>query len=41
MEYLEATGLEAVVGYLYLKGDMERVLYLVRTGAEKCGVELA
>ncbi len=41
MEYLEATGLEAVVGYLYLKGDMERVLYLVKTGAERCGVELA
>ncbi len=41
MEYLEATGLEAVVGYLYLKGDMERVLYLVKTGAEKCAVDLA
>ena len=41
MEYLEATGLEAVIGFLYLKGDMERVLYLVRTGAEKCSLKLA
>ncbi len=40
MEYLEATGLEAVVGFLYLKGDMDRVLYLVRTGADRCGLKL-
>jgi ribonuclease-3 family protein len=40
MEYLEATGLEAVIGFLYLRGDMERVLYLVKTGAEKCGLKL-
>ena len=36
MEYLEATGLEAVIGFLYLKGDMDRVLYLVREGIDKC-----
>ncbi len=41
MEYMEATGLEAVLGYLYLKGDMGRVLYLVRLGIAKCGIELA
>ncbi len=40
MEYLEATGLEAVIGFLYLRGDMERVLYIVKTGAEKCGLKL-
>ena len=36
MEYLEATGLEAVIGFLYLKGDMDRVLYLVREGIDQC-----
>ena len=40
MEYLEATGLEAVVGFLYLKGDMDRALDLIRLGLERCGLEL-
>ena len=32
MEYLEATGFEAVVGYLYLTGDMDRIAELIRLG---------
>ena len=28
-EYRKATGLEAVVGYVYLKGDMDRVIELM------------
>ena len=35
IEYLEATGLEAVVGFLYLKGDMDRALNLIRLGLER------
>jgi len=33
-EYLKATGFEALVGYLYLKGDMDRILELVVKGIE-------
>lgn len=32
MEYLEATGFEAVLGYLYLSGDMDRAMELIRSG---------
>lgn len=39
-DYLRATGFEAVLGYLYLKGDMERALYLVREGITLAGLEL-
>lgn len=36
MDYRHATGLEALFGYLYLKGEKERVLHLFRLGmAEK------
>lgn len=38
MEYLEATGFEAVLGFLYLKGDMERAMELVKTGVSKLGL---
>ena len=31
-DYRRATGVEALVGYLYLKGDMERVLELMDKG---------
>lgn len=37
IDYRVATGLEALVGYLYLCHDMERLLYLVRTGLERTG----
>jgi ribonuclease-3 family protein len=40
MEYLEATGLEAVVGFLYLKGDMDRALDLIKLGLERNGLNL-
>ncbi len=30
-EYRKATGLEAMIGYLYLKGDMDRVMELMNT----------
>ena len=40
IEYLEATGLEAVVGFLYLKGDMDRALNLIRLGLERGNLEL-
>ena len=39
-EYLEATGLEAVIGYLYLLGDMERVCELINEGASKLNITL-
>ena len=34
-EYKKATGLEAVIGYLYLKDDMDRVLFLVKLGLQR------
>ena len=37
-EYKCATALEALFGYLYLDGRMERVLELLRQGIEKCGL---
>ena len=40
MEYLEATGLEAVVGFLYLKGDTDRALDLIKLGLERNGLDL-
>ncbi|MBQ7658450.1 MAG: ribonuclease III [Butyrivibrio sp.] len=40
MEYLEATGLEAVIGFLYLKGDTDRALDLVKLGLETAGLNL-
>lgn len=39
-EYLAATGLEALVGYLYLKGEYERLVELIRIGAERAGCDL-
>lgn len=36
-EYRTATGLEALVGYLYLTGQEERLLALVHSGLEKMG----
>ena len=34
-DYRKATGMEAVIGYLYLKKDMERMLELIRLGWER------
>ena len=33
-DYRKATGLEALCGYLYLKGDMERLIELLKKGIE-------
>ena len=38
-EYMKATGLEAVIGYLYLTDQMERALFLVKQGIELTGIE--
>ncbi len=34
-EYRMATGLEALIGYLYLKGDTARILELIRYGIKE------
>lgn len=34
-DYRIATGFEALLGYLYLTGQMERLLFLVKTGLEQ------
>lgn len=36
-DYRKATGLEALVGWLYLSGDMDRVLEIMKTAVEVCG----
>lgn len=36
-QYHSATGLEALVGYLYLAGEMERVFFLIKKGLEEVG----
>ena len=38
--YRAATGFEALVGYLYLQNDMDRILYLVKTGLDKIAGEI-
>jgi len=37
IDYRLATGFEALIGYLYLKHQMERLLFLVKYGLEKTG----
>lgn len=39
-EYCKATGLEALVGYLYLKNDTMRLVEIIRIGLEKAGFEI-
>ena len=39
-DYRKATGLEALCGYLYLQGRMDRVLELVKNGLYKLELEL-
>ena len=40
-EYLEATGFEAVMGYLYLNREFDRMQKLIRRGMEQvCGLKL-
>ncbi len=40
MDYLEATGFEAVLGYLYLTGDMDRICELVSRGVEAVELDI-
>ena len=40
MDYLEATGFEAVMGYLYLTGNMDRICELVRNGIEALQLDI-
>lgn len=39
-EYCKATGLEALVGYLFLKNETERLVEIIRLGTQKAGIEL-
>ncbi|MDE6738616.1 MAG: ribonuclease III [Lachnospiraceae bacterium] len=40
IEYRKATGLEALCGYLYLQGQQERMLYLIREAIAKLGMTI-
>lgn len=37
-DYRGATGFEALLGYLYLKGETNRILFLVKEALDRCGV---
>ena len=39
-DYRKATGFEALLGFLYLTGQTDRLLYLVKKGIELIGMEL-
>ncbi|RKM62530.1 ribonuclease III [Butyrivibrio sp. CB08] len=38
IEYLEATGFEAVMGYLYLLGNTDRAMELIKLGIDRAGL---
>ena len=40
VEYLEATGFEAVMGFLYLTDNMDRACELVNIGIERLGLDI-
>ncbi len=40
IEYRKATGLEALCGYLYLQGQQERMLYLIREAIGRVGMTI-
>lgn len=39
-DYRKATGFEALMGFLYLTGQTDRLLYLVKKGIELIGMDL-
>jgi len=39
-DYRKATGLEALFGFLYLQGEMDRLLVLVRSAFEKMNIKI-
>jgi ribonuclease-3 family protein len=40
IEYLDATGFEAIMGFLYLTDNMDRACELVKLGIEKLGLDI-
>ncbi len=40
MDYRKATGFEALIGFLYLTDDMDRVLFLVKEGIRRAGLNI-
>jgi ribonuclease-3 family protein len=40
MDYLEATGFEAVMGYLYLTGNMDRICELINCGIKRLELDI-
>lgn len=40
MDYLDATGFEAVVGYLYLTDNMDRICELIKLGIERLELDI-
>ena len=40
IDYLDATGFEAVIGFLYLTGNMERICQLITIGIEKLQLDI-
>ena len=38
-DYRRATGFEALIGYLYLSGQYERMMELVKAGLESLGLK--
>ncbi len=38
-DYRKATGLEALIGYLYLKDEMERIIWLVKLALDELEIE--
>lgn len=39
-DYRKATGFEALIGFLYLTDQMDRVLYLIKEGIERAGLHI-
>ncbi len=39
-DYRKATGFEALIGFLYLTGQTERILYLIKEGIAKVGLTI-
>jgi len=39
-DYRKATGFEALIGFLYLMDDMDRVLFLVKEGIARVGLQI-
>ncbi len=39
-DYRKATGFEALIGFLYLMDDMDRVLFLIKEGIARAGLNI-